>query len=49
MFAGDYFRTEFYYDAVFIIYSDTLEKISTGAYSQPVDVFQFSAGIFTKF
>ncbi|HNB12316.1 MAG TPA: hypothetical protein PKY09_05355 [Bacteroidia bacterium] len=49
MFAGDYFRTEFNYDDVYLIYSETGEKRSTGAYSQPVDVFQFSAGIFTKF
>ena len=49
MFAGDYFRTEFNYDDVYLIYSETGEKMSTGAYSQPVDVFQFSAGIFTKF
>jgi hypothetical protein len=48
-FGGDYLNSEFNYNNVYQINSETGQKKSFGSYSQPVSVFQFSAGIFTKF
>lgn len=47
-FGGDYFNTELKYNDVSIVDSDNQKK-SRGPYTQPVSVFQFSAGIFAKF
>jgi len=47
-FGGDYFNTEFKYNDVTLEDSNN-NKQSLGSYTQPLSVFQFSAGIFAKF
>lgn len=48
-FSGDYFNTELKYNDVTLYYSENNSKKSIGAYNQPLSVFHFSIGIFTKF
>ncbi|MBS1765123.1 MAG: hypothetical protein JSS90_09175 [Bacteroidetes bacterium] len=47
-FSGDYFNTELKYNNVTLTRSNNTKK-DIGAYTQPLSVFQFSLGIFTKF